>query len=277
MLIIRLFPATYSHSISLLLQRCVCLMPQDATLPLAVTPPSSFVLQGVSTSSSSPPPSTSTSSTLHSTTWTKSPDGRNLTPSGSFFSPVAPDPNLSRPLPPSPFGARPPPTNPNAGPPTIPHRPQSPPRHSNGQSRSPTATSPRLTIASAASGTSSVSSSTSKSTSSLVECPVCYEGYDDRKHQPRELPCGHTICISDLVSLLNSPVPTKCPECRQPFPQQSVPPGEVPSNKKFPINYTVIRIAEAMTHSSSSTGSVKSKKKSPSAPKLPKPSAPQAS
>ena len=46
----------------------------------------------------------------------------------------------------------------------------------------------------------------------ILECPVCWEIYNDNNNQPLTLSCTHTICKSCWEIISNN----KCPMCRQP-------------------------------------------------------------
>lgn len=53
-----------------------------------------------------------------------------------------------------------------------------------------------------------------KKTCLALECPVCFELFNERKLCPRVLLCGHTFCSSCLLLLLADDSVT-CPTCRQ--------------------------------------------------------------
>ena len=66
----------------------------------------------------------------------------------------------------------------------------------------------------------------------LLECSVCWEQYNltENDRLPRFLPCTHTVCECCLKTLLDGDeTRRKCPECREPFPQQEV--HTFPQNK----------------------------------------------
>lgn len=65
-----------------------------------------------------------------------------------------------------------------------------------------------------------------------LTCSVCQEIFED----PRQLPCGHSICLSCLQNLRDHSidVPFRCPNCRQYF-------GPLIGLSK---SYTLISIAE---------------------------------
>lgn len=72
------------------------------------------------------------------------------------------------------------------------------------------------------------------------------------------LPCGHTICVSDLSSLLSvgstTPSGALCPECRQPLIRPAPPtppPDQGISLEGFPVNVSLLRLVDKQTQSSS--------------------------
>jgi hypothetical protein len=50
-----------------------------------------------------------------------------------------------------------------------------------------------------------------------MDCSICYEELNQHDRDPRELPCGHAVCNSCVVSLrqtgLFSGRRTECPHC----------------------------------------------------------------
>ncbi|KAF7245273.1 E3 ubiquitin-protein ligase NHLRC1 [Varanus komodoensis] len=52
---------------------------------------------------------------------------------------------------------------------------------------------------------------------SLLECKVCFEKYNQqKKHRPRNLPCGHVICLECVMSLAHPRnLKLECPFCRE--------------------------------------------------------------
>lgn len=48
-----------------------------------------------------------------------------------------------------------------------------------------------------------------------LTCSVCQEIFED----PRQLPCGHSMCLSCLENLMDhsADVPFRCPNCRRHF------------------------------------------------------------
>jgi len=47
-----------------------------------------------------------------------------------------------------------------------------------------------------------------------MECPNCYEVYDDKERIPRNLPCGHTYCEPCLNQIYQIKKKLECPVCR---------------------------------------------------------------
>ncbi|XP_069020461.1 nuclear factor 7, ovary-like isoform X2 [Embiotoca jacksoni] len=65
----------------------------------------------------------------------------------------------------------------------------------------------------------------------MLMCPVCQDIFKD----PRQLPCGHSMCMGCLENLMDhSDVPFRCPDCRAQF-------GQVVRVQK---NYALTSIAE---------------------------------
>lgn len=46
----------------------------------------------------------------------------------------------------------------------------------------------------------------------MLTCPVCQDIFKD----PRQLPCGHSMCMSCLENMMDhtSDMPFRCPDCR---------------------------------------------------------------
>ena len=49
-----------------------------------------------------------------------------------------------------------------------------------------------------------------------INCPICYDTYNDKDKIPRILLCGHTFCQVCLMDLRTSNILT-CPTCRKFF------------------------------------------------------------
>lgn len=51
----------------------------------------------------------------------------------------------------------------------------------------------------------------------MLTCPVCRDIFKD----PRQLPCGHSMCMGCLENMMDhsSDMPFRCPDCRQYFGQ----------------------------------------------------------
>ena len=49
-----------------------------------------------------------------------------------------------------------------------------------------------------------------------INCPICYDTYNDKDKIPRILLCGHTFCQICLMDLRTSNILT-CPTCRKFF------------------------------------------------------------
>lgn len=66
----------------------------------------------------------------------------------------------------------------------------------------------------------------------MLTCPVCQDIFKD----PRQLPCGHSICMGCLESMMDhsSDIPFRCPDCRGYF-------GQIIGVQK---NYTLANIVE---------------------------------
>ena len=59
-----------------------------------------------------------------------------------------------------------------------------------------------------------------------MECPLCFENYNDLLKKPRNLECGHTFCEICLSKLFSNNF-IICPACRR---QSSSPPKSLPVN-----------------------------------------------
>lgn len=84
------------------------------------------------------------------------------------------------------------------------------------------------------------SSHSSTDLATLAECPVCFEKFDDKLRQPRMLHCGHTLCVTDLNTLINKGIHAQCPECRQPLTTMTT-----LSAEQFPVNFIAIKLARS--------------------------------
>ena len=52
----------------------------------------------------------------------------------------------------------------------------------------------------------------------LLQCPVCLESFNHHDKQPRTLPCFHTVCLSDLETMVSQDGLLLCPLDRLPVP-----------------------------------------------------------
>ncbi|CAL4060316.1 unnamed protein product [Meganyctiphanes norvegica] len=93
--------------------------------------------------------------------------------------------------------------------------------------------------------------------SNQPECEVCLEEFDEDKHSPRSLTCGHSMCTTCITSTLASNKGTLlCPFCRI----ASTSSLTSKSAKDFPINYSLLKLLQpaspkspGSSHESSST------------------------
>ena len=60
------------------------------------------------------------------------------------------------------------------------------------------------------------------------ECPICNEIYNVSNRRPKALPCGHTVCLSDLISIFRLKHSIICPFDSQSTPS---PPSDLPDNR----------------------------------------------
>lgn len=81
-------------------------------------------------------------------------------------------------------------------------------------------------------------------TTSLLDCPVCLESFNDRAQQPRFLPCGHSMCVTCLADIIKGPTAARhCPECRKPLPWVKISPSiPTPPVAIFPVCYALLRL-----------------------------------
>ena len=63
-----------------------------------------------------------------------------------------------------------------------------------------------------------------------INCPICYDTYNDKDKIPRILHCGHTFCQICLLDLRTSNILT-CPTCRKFF---------TPEVKNLIKNFTIL-------------------------------------
>ena len=63
-----------------------------------------------------------------------------------------------------------------------------------------------------------------------INCPICYDTYNDKDKIPRILHCGHTFCQICLMDLRTSNILT-CPTCRKVFS---------PEVKQLIKNFTIL-------------------------------------
>lgn len=61
-----------------------------------------------------------------------------------------------------------------------------------------------------------------------MECPSCYENFDEEARVPRNLPCGHTFCQECLLKVEQKRL-SLCPLCRTPF-QKNLKAVKLPKN-----------------------------------------------
>ena len=47
----------------------------------------------------------------------------------------------------------------------------------------------------------------------VMECTICFNGFDLSQNFPRILPCGHTFCSECLARLVQADSSLKCPNC----------------------------------------------------------------
>lgn len=56
-----------------------------------------------------------------------------------------------------------------------------------------------------------------------MDCPSCFDLYDEEERCPRNLPCGHTYCELCLDKILALTGKLECPVCRIKLPPKIVP------------------------------------------------------
>lgn len=72
---------------------------------------------------------------------------------------------------------------------------------------------------------------------SHLDCPLCFHRYDEKDYQPRILPCGHTICETNLLSIIHSTWQRQCPVCCADIPVL----GADSYVNDFPINHSLMQ------------------------------------
>ncbi|CAL4170731.1 unnamed protein product [Meganyctiphanes norvegica] len=77
-----------------------------------------------------------------------------------------------------------------------------------------------------------------------LECTICMECFDENKHRPRCLPCGHTICTACIDHSIGIGDKT-CPNCRKPHKAQRA--------SKLPVNFIVEDIKQNLFENQSAT------------------------
>lgn len=61
-----------------------------------------------------------------------------------------------------------------------------------------------------------------------MECPSCYESFDEKTRVPRNLHCGHTFCEECLLNIENKKL-LVCPICRSPL-EHNLKASKLPKN-----------------------------------------------
>ena len=62
-----------------------------------------------------------------------------------------------------------------------------------------------------------------------MECPSCYQIYNDRKRVPKNLYCGHTYCLECLEIIFKQDTFLQCPTCRKSWSAE-LKPGDLSKN-----------------------------------------------
>jgi len=76
----------------------------------------------------------------------------------------------------------------------------------------------------------------------MLTCSVCRHDYDSDQHLPKVIPtCGHTICLKCLSTILETPQPKECFECKSPFPLKT-------EKEWFQTNFALTQILEMMNN-----------------------------
>ncbi|KAK7083663.1 hypothetical protein SK128_024716 [Halocaridina rubra] len=81
--------------------------------------------------------------------------------------------------------------------------------------------------------------SVSEGDSSVKECAVCNEEYDENQRCPRNLPCSHCLC-EDCIENIIRRNDKKCPFCREPFQGNSA--------RSFKVNNTTLGLVNYIKH-----------------------------
>src|SRR5688572_12682713 len=56
----------------------------------------------------------------------------------------------------------------------------------------------------------------------IISCPICLEPYDTKEHEPRNIVCGHSVCLHCVSKILRpSTLEFKCPICNRRFAKQN--------------------------------------------------------
>lgn len=69
------------------------------------------------------------------------------------------------------------------------------------------------------------------------ECMVCFSHYDDDKHRPRCMPCGHTMCSKCLEKAIKEDS-KMCPKCRRHFLASNL--------NDLPVNFSLESLVKLM-------------------------------
>ncbi|XP_033105143.1 tripartite motif-containing protein 2-like [Anneissia japonica] len=81
----------------------------------------------------------------------------------------------------------------------------------------------------------------SESLSSLLECPLCFESFNNRERLPKMLSCQHTACLECLHKIVGKRTNFVCPTCRSEY---KVPDDGV---KALANNLTIISMMQHVT------------------------------
>lgn len=69
--------------------------------------------------------------------------------------------------------------------------------------------------------------------SSMTQCGICFENYNDTSNRPMVLECGHTICHGCLIGILNARYTPKCPFDKRPLKRNI---------NSFSVNYSYLEL-----------------------------------